>query len=221
MEEHEQKNAPPKRIGGANFRSQELHATIFNSLLARKATFLPALIWIGSPVAGLRPMRAARCLTCRMPRPAIRMRSPFFRCRVIKPISSCRSSCPARLDMSCSLAKLAARCLSVTERLDLAAIACLQRCLPPKKCVNRRVSRSQTTLSDSRGVGVYLLFAFQVILRPETTDARMVYALNIDVSRGTPFNQARFQDRAGGALINIRSWRANFRFACEGKHSRT
>jgi len=31
-----------------------------------------------------------------------------------------------------------------------------------------------------------LLFAFQVILRPETTDARMVYALNIDVSRGIP-----------------------------------
>ena len=28
--------------------------------MARKATFLLALIWIGSPVAGLRPMRAAR-----------------------------------------------------------------------------------------------------------------------------------------------------------------
>jgi hypothetical protein len=31
-----------------------------------------------------------------------------------------------------------------------------------------------------------LLFAFQVILRPETIDAHMVYAVNIDVSRGIP-----------------------------------
>ena len=35
---------------------------IFKSLDARKATFLLALIWIASPVAGLRPMRAARFL---------------------------------------------------------------------------------------------------------------------------------------------------------------
>jgi hypothetical protein len=35
----------------------------FNSLEARKATFLLALIWIASPVAGLRPMRAARLRT--------------------------------------------------------------------------------------------------------------------------------------------------------------
>src|SRR5579884_2332130 len=35
----------------------------FNSLDARNATFLLALIWIASPVAGLRPMRAARLRT--------------------------------------------------------------------------------------------------------------------------------------------------------------
>jgi hypothetical protein len=34
-----------------------------------KATFLLALMWIVSPVAGLRPMRAARLRTCRMPSP--------------------------------------------------------------------------------------------------------------------------------------------------------
>ena len=34
-----------------------------SSLLARKATFLLALIWIGSPVAGLRPIRAGRLRT--------------------------------------------------------------------------------------------------------------------------------------------------------------
>jgi hypothetical protein len=50
------------------------------SLAARNATFLLALILIASPVAGLRPMRAPRFLTCKMPRPAIRIRSPFLRC---------------------------------------------------------------------------------------------------------------------------------------------
>jgi hypothetical protein len=40
---------------------------VFRSLLARKATFFEVLMWIGSPVAGLRPMRAARLRTCRIP----------------------------------------------------------------------------------------------------------------------------------------------------------
>ena len=56
---------------------------ILSSLVARKATFLLALILIASPVAGLRPMRAARLRTCRMPSPAIFTRSPFFKCLVI------------------------------------------------------------------------------------------------------------------------------------------
>jgi hypothetical protein len=55
---------------------------ILRPVLARKATFLLALIWIGSPVAGLRPMRAARLRTSRMPRPEIFTRSPFFSCYV-------------------------------------------------------------------------------------------------------------------------------------------
>ena len=41
----------------------ETQTDSFNSLEARKATFLLALIWIASPVAGLRPMRAARLRT--------------------------------------------------------------------------------------------------------------------------------------------------------------
>src|SRR5262245_64852376 len=36
------------------------HTASLSSLAARKATFLLALIWFGSPVAGLRPMRDAR-----------------------------------------------------------------------------------------------------------------------------------------------------------------
>ena len=46
-------------------------------MAALNATFLLALILIASPVAGLRPIRAARFLTCKIPRPAIRIRSPF------------------------------------------------------------------------------------------------------------------------------------------------
>ena len=49
----------------------------FSSFEARKATFLLALIWIASPVAGLQPMRAARLRTCRMPRPPSRCARPF------------------------------------------------------------------------------------------------------------------------------------------------
>ena len=43
--------------------------SIPRSLAARKAIFFEALIFTGSPVCGLRPMRAARLRTCRMPRP--------------------------------------------------------------------------------------------------------------------------------------------------------
>src|SRR5205823_9015107 len=50
------------------------------SFEARKAIFLLALILMASPVAGLRPMRAARFLTCRLPRPEMRLREPVLRC---------------------------------------------------------------------------------------------------------------------------------------------
>jgi hypothetical protein len=50
---------------------------------ALKAIFLLALILMVSPVAGLRPIRAARLRTWRMPRPGMRMREPFFRCLII------------------------------------------------------------------------------------------------------------------------------------------
>ena len=46
--------------GGSGLKRQ---TDSFNSLEARKATFFDALIWIASPVAGLRPMRAARLRT--------------------------------------------------------------------------------------------------------------------------------------------------------------
>src|SRR5207245_156772 len=63
-----------RRIGKGVQRASCQTASL-SSLAGRKATFLLALIWIGSPVAGLRPMRAARLRTTRMPRPPMRIRS--------------------------------------------------------------------------------------------------------------------------------------------------
>src|SRR5260370_30600385 len=53
------------------------HTASLSSLAARKATFLLALIWIGSPLAGLRPLRAARLPPTRLPRPPDPMRPPL------------------------------------------------------------------------------------------------------------------------------------------------
>src|SRR5262245_66249869 len=62
---------------------RDAYTASFKSFAARKAIFLLALILMASPVAGLRPIRAGRLRTCRMPRPPILMRLPFFRCLVI------------------------------------------------------------------------------------------------------------------------------------------
>src|ERR1051326_6086513 len=51
-----------------------------SSLAGRKAIFLLALILMASPVAGLRPMRAGRLRTWKMPSAGMRILSPFFRC---------------------------------------------------------------------------------------------------------------------------------------------
>src|SRR5258705_7305500 len=49
-----------------------------------------------------------------MPRPTMRMRSPFFRCLVILPTMSVRMASAAFFDSSWASARSAARCLSVT-----------------------------------------------------------------------------------------------------------
>src|SRR5262249_16756431 len=77
-------------------------------------TFLLALILIGSPVAGLRPMRAARLRTCRMPRPLMRMRSPFLRCFTRRSTRSLRIVSACFFGTSWVSARDAARCLRVT-----------------------------------------------------------------------------------------------------------
>src|SRR5215472_16927248 len=67
-----------------------------------------------SPVAGLRPSRAARLRTTRMPRPPMRMRSPFLRCLVTKPTRSPSTASVCFFDISWDSERFAARCLSVT-----------------------------------------------------------------------------------------------------------
>src|SRR5262249_35275826 len=51
---------------------RDAYTASFKSFAARKAIFLLALILMASPVAGLRPIRAGRLRTCRMPRPPSR-----------------------------------------------------------------------------------------------------------------------------------------------------
>jgi MFS family permease len=72
-----------RRMGELCTNRRDAYTASFKSFAARKAIFLLALILMASPVAGLRPIRAGRLRTCRMPRPTILMRLPFFRCLVI------------------------------------------------------------------------------------------------------------------------------------------
>src|SRR4051812_48327261 len=91
----------------------------FSSLAGRKAIFLLALIWIGSPVAGLRPIRAARALTWKMPRLGMRILVPCCRCST-KPCTNASSNASAwRFGRSWLSASPAAICF----RLTAAAVA--------------------------------------------------------------------------------------------------
>src|SRR6266568_2782483 len=96
-----------------------------SSFAARKATFLLALMWMVSPVAGLRPSRAARLRTCRMPSPPMRMRSPFLRCLVTRLTRSPSTASVCFFDISWFSAKLAARCFIVTVGADFLAGAAM------------------------------------------------------------------------------------------------
>src|SRR3954451_5885981 len=69
---------------------------------------------MGSPVAGLRPMRAARFRTCRMPRPPMRIRSPFFRCFTTRSTMLPRMASACFFESSWPSATFAERCFSVT-----------------------------------------------------------------------------------------------------------
>ena len=94
----------------------ELPAQIasFRALAARNATFLLALIFTASPVAGLRPMRAGRFRTSSMPSAPNRIRSPRFRCAVTRSTTSSSMAVAARRGRSCASAICSARCFSVT-----------------------------------------------------------------------------------------------------------
>src|SRR5215831_3065435 len=61
--------------------SEASYTASFSSLAGRNATFLLALILMAAPVAGLRPIRAARLRIWSMPIPFSRTLSPFLRWR--------------------------------------------------------------------------------------------------------------------------------------------
>src|SRR3984957_8873471 len=91
-----------------------VYTASFSSFAGRKAIFLLALILMASPVAGLRPIRAARFRTWGMPRPVGRILSPFLRCRVASVTKSPSTASACFFAMSWLSASAAARCLSVT-----------------------------------------------------------------------------------------------------------
>src|SRR5207302_3837230 len=99
--------------------SESRQTDCLSSLETRKATFLLALILIASPVAGLRPMRAARLRTCRMPSPFRRMRAPFLRDFVISPARS------SMISLACFLVRpcLSASCTASWRVLMVSTFA--------------------------------------------------------------------------------------------------
>ena len=93
--------------------SYRAYTASFSFLAGRKAIFLLALILIASPVAGFRPILAARFRTWRMPRPVRRILSPFLRCRVANVTKSPRTASACFFGRSWLSDKPAARCFSV------------------------------------------------------------------------------------------------------------
>src|SRR5215213_9495642 len=119
-----------------------------SSLAARNATFLLALILIGSPVAGLRPMRAARLRTCRMPRPPMRMRSPFLRCFTTRSTMLPRIASACFFESSWPSATFAERCFSVTVgAVVLVAVAAMGK--PLRLCGRWKHASYARPISDS------------------------------------------------------------------------
>src|SRR5215813_293636 len=68
----------------------------FAAFATRNFTTVFALIWIGSPVCGLRPMRALRCAFTRRPRPGT-TNTPFFLVSLIAVSARCSRNVPAVL----------------------------------------------------------------------------------------------------------------------------
>src|ERR1700733_1808505 len=84
-----------------------------SSFAGRKAIFLLAAILMDAPVAGLRPIRAGRERTCRMPRPVRRILSPFWRCSVASVTRSPSTASASFFGRAWLSASSAAICLSV------------------------------------------------------------------------------------------------------------
>src|SRR5947209_14980971 len=89
----------------------------FAALATRNFTTVLALIWMGSPVCGLRPTRALRCAFTRRPSPGT-TKMPFFLVSLMAVSASCSRNAAAvllgssvfsaRCRMSCVLVKPAA-----------------------------------------------------------------------------------------------------------------
>ena len=72
----------------------------FNALPGRNLGTLAALILIASPVRGLRPTRAARRVTAKVPKPTRDTEPPFFRVVLTAPMVASRARVAAALEIS-------------------------------------------------------------------------------------------------------------------------
>src|SRR4051795_8922182 len=122
----------------------------FAAFATRNFTTVFALIWIGSPVCGLRPMRALRCAFTRRPRPGT-TNTPLFLVSLIAVSARCsrnaaavllfNSVFSARWRTSCVLVKPAAMnppLLKLNFMLECGAILIPA---PVEKQQNRRILR--------------------------------------------------------------------------------
>ena len=81
---------PPRCPGGCYGNNYFLppFTAAFSVAPALNAGALDALILMGAPVDGLRPLRAARFLTSNVPKPTKATLSPFFKVAVMMSISA-------------------------------------------------------------------------------------------------------------------------------------
>src|SRR4029079_9300790 len=90
-------NSPPPagRVDGL-----KCYSDFFNADEQRKRTVLDALMAMGSPVFGLRPVRALRCATLKVPKPTSCTELPLPRLPEMESSTASTASPAARLEVS-------------------------------------------------------------------------------------------------------------------------
>ena len=98
------KKAPPETGEAFHWRVKIYFTLLAKSVPALNfATFLAGIL-ISVPVCGLRPVRAARLVTAKVPKPTSDTEPPFFRVVFTAPMVASKARVAAALEMSACLA---------------------------------------------------------------------------------------------------------------------